>query len=191
MRISLRTSLLLLSLVSLVCIVAVQNTRNAKRIERLEAELETRELELAQFVITQSAKALYSEEELSEDEQMVQQQYQFADVVLQLWYYGDLIVKHGTKLGNNGLIYDEDPAVRARQLIGKFNFKREYLESFVDSRIERLLAISEPDLLRYLLEQVESEDYSGFDQMFFSDIENAQKFESVHDFAQRLESAIK
>ena len=114
MRISLGTLLLTVTLIALVCIVAIQNSRSAKRIVLLETELQAKEIELAQFVLRQTGHALYGDEKLSDVEQREQQQYQIAETILKLWYHGDLIMEHGAKLGRSGMIYDEDPAVRAR-----------------------------------------------------------------------------
>ena len=191
MRISLGTLLLTVTLIALVCIVAIQNSRSAKRIVLLETELQAKEIELAQFVLRQTGHALYGDEKLSDVEQREQQQYQIAETILKLWYHGDLIMEHGAKLGRSGMIYDEDPAVRARQLIGEFQFERKYVESFIDSNIEELLAIAEPETIVFIKEYMEVGDYSQLEQMFFMDIEIAKTFESSGEFAQRIEDALK
>ena len=107
---------------------------------------------------------------------------------MQLWYYGDLIVEHRAKLGRSGLICDEDPAVRAKQLVGDYVFKREYVKSFVESRIERLFAFAELEALLSIKEYMENGDYS---QEFFMDIETAHKFKTADEFALQIDDAIK
>ena len=191
MRISLGTLLLTVTLIALVCIVVIQNSRSAKRIALLETELKAKEIELAQFVLRQTGRALYGDEKLSDDEQREHQQYQIAETILKLWYHGDLILEHGAKLGRSGMIYDEDPAVRARQLIGEFQFEDKYVQSFVESKIEKLLAIAEQETIEFIKEYIEIGDFSELEQMFFADMENTPKFESKDDFARRIDEAIK